>query len=60
MASSTTFWRDDEVVVDRDGIPHFTGKRPELMREYRKRVLFAFHAHEGDGVILRRKKPGTC
>ena len=50
MASTAgTFWKDDEIVVDRDGIPHFTGVKPELMREYRKRVLFAYSSLEGDG-----------
>ena len=51
MASSTagSFWKDDEIVVDRDGIPHYTGARPELMKEYRRRVLFAFQSLEGDG-----------
>ncbi|CAK9062808.1 unnamed protein product [Durusdinium trenchii] len=43
------FWKDDEIIVDKDGIPHYTGLRPELMREYRKRVLFAFSMLEGDG-----------
>ena len=50
MASTAgTFWKDDEIVVDRDGISHFTGVKPELMREYRKRVLFAYSSLEGDG-----------
>ena len=41
------FWKNDEIVVDRDGVPHYTGVR--LMREYRKRVLFAYHNLEGSG-----------
>ena len=41
--------RTKKTVVDRDGIPHYTGARPELMREYRKRALFAYHMLEGDG-----------
>lgn len=50
MASTSgAFWKDDEIVVDRDGVPHFTGVKPELMREYRKRVLFAYSSLEGDG-----------
>ena len=49
MAGNSTFWKDDEIVVDRDGIPHYTGSRPELMREYRRRVLFAFSTLEGEG-----------
>ena len=35
--------------MDRDGIPHFTGSHPHLMKEYRKRVLFAYHNFEGSG-----------
>jgi hypothetical protein len=42
-------YRDDEIVVDKDGIPHFTGVMPELMREYRRRVLFAYTNLEGEG-----------
>ena len=48
-AGSQPFFRDDEVVVDRDGIPHYMGSIPGLMREYRQRVLFAFNNLEGDG-----------
>ena len=49
MDSQKPYWRDDQVVVDRDGIPHYTGARPELMKEYRRRVLFAFSNLEGSG-----------
>ena len=51
MASSDfkTLYRDDEVLVDRDGIPHFSGADPGLMREYRRRVLFAYANLEGEG-----------
>ena len=45
----TPFWKDDEIVMDKDGIPHFTGHRPELMKEYRKRVIFAYRMLEGEG-----------
>ena len=41
--------RDDEIMVDRDGIPHYTGVMPHLMKEYKQRVLFAFAGLEGDG-----------
>ena len=41
--------RDDEIMVDRDGIPHYTGVMPHLMKEYKQRVLFAFAGIEGDG-----------
>ena len=46
---SQPYFKDDEIVVDRDGIPHFTGAQPSLMREYRQRVLFAYQNLEGDG-----------
>ena len=48
-SSAKPFWRDDEIAVDKDGIPHYTGKYPHLMKEYRRRVLFAFNNLEGDG-----------
>ena len=35
--------------MDRDGIPHYTGAAPQLMREYRRRVLFAYSNLEGSG-----------
>ena len=44
-----SWYRDDEVVVDNSGIPHYTGAMPELMREYRRRVLFAYTNLEGEG-----------
>eukprot|EP00435_Cladocopium_sp_Y103_P021956 s3297_g5.t1 len=48
-SSGTPFWKDGEIVVDRDGIPHFTGAQPYLMKEYRRRVLFAYNTLEGEG-----------
>ena len=36
---SRAFWRDDEIICDRDGVPQFTGVQPHLMKECR----------EGDG-----------
>eukprot|EP00439_Symbiodinium_sp_Y106_P007836 s217_g1.t1 len=56
MAESKQFWRDDEIVVDRDGIPHFTGAKPELMKEYRRRVLFAYNTLEGSGDDEAKEK----
>ena len=60
MASSETtsrsFWSDSEIVVDKDGIPHFTGEQPALMKEYRRRVLFAFNSLEGDGDTEAKEK----
>ena len=29
---SRSFYRDDEIIVDRDGIPHYTGEKPELFK----------------------------
>ena len=61
-SDSKPFWKDDEIAVDRDGIPHFTGAKPELVKEYRRRVLFAYNL-EGSGDdeakearSLRKKK----
>ena len=60
MASSVgdhrPFWRDDEVVVDKDGIPHYSGAVPGLMTEYRRRVLFAYDNLEGDGDTPEKEK----
>ena len=47
--SKHTWYRDDEVTVDRDGIPHYTGADPSLMREYRRRVIFAYNSLDGEG-----------
>ena len=44
-----TFYRDDEIVVDRDGIPHYTGAEAGLMKDYRRRVLFTYSNLEGEG-----------
>ena len=44
-----TFYRDDEIVVDRDGIPHYTGVEAGLMKDYRRRVLFTYSNLEGEG-----------
>ena len=49
QSATAAFWRDDQIVLDRDGIPHYTGAQPGLMREYRKRVIFAFNTLEGEG-----------
>ncbi|CAJ1405495.1 unnamed protein product [Effrenium voratum] len=54
---SRAFWRDDEIICDRDGIPHFTGVQPHLMKEYRRRVLFAFsHLDEDEEAAGLKKK----
>lgn len=44
-----SWYRDDEIIVDKDGVPHYTGAMLELMREYRRRVLFAYNNLEGEG-----------
>ena len=43
------FWSDHEITVDRDGIPHYTGASPSLMKEYTRRVRFAYGGLEGEG-----------
>ena len=53
---TAAFWRDDQTVLDRDGIPHYTGAQPGLMRQYRKRVLFAFNTLEGEGDTEEKEK----
>ena len=55
-AAGRSFWRDDEIVVDKDGVPHYTGVQPGLMREYRKRVLFAYSSLEGSGDDEEKEK----
>ena len=48
--------KDDEIVVDKDGIPHFNGVRPELMREYKRRVIFAFSMLDGEGDTEEKER----
>lgn len=43
------FWSDYEICMDRDGLPHYTGVQSHLMKEYRRRVFFAYGSLEGDG-----------
>ena len=33
-----SFYRDDEITVDRDGTPHYTGEDVALLREYEQRL----------------------
>ena len=54
-ASQKPFWSDHEITMDRDGIPHYTGAQPHLMKEYRRRVLFAYGALEGDGDTAEKE-----
>jgi len=53
VSTAGAFWKDDEIVVDRDGIPHFFCVKPELMREY---VLFAYSSLEGDGGTEEKER----
>lgn len=46
---SRPYWSDYEITVDKDGLPHYSGHLPNLMKEYRRRVLFAYGSLEGDG-----------
>ena len=36
-------------MVDRDGLPHYTGENADLIKEYRKRVKLALARLEGSG-----------
>ncbi|CAK0892878.1 unnamed protein product [Prorocentrum cordatum] len=44
-----SYCRDDETVVDRDGLPHYTGLNPDLLKEYKNRVNLALARLEGSG-----------
>ena len=54
--SKFQLYRDDEITVDRDGIPHYTGVMPHLMKEHKQRVLFAFAGLEGDGDTEEKER----
>ena len=62
---SRSHYRDDEIVVDRDGIPHYIGERPICFKEYKKRAEFAFATIQGDGktseeqAVYKKKKQNT-
>ena len=49
QSNGRSFYRDDEITVDRDGLPHYTGERPELLKEYKKRVNLMLGRLEGSG-----------
>ena len=55
-AGSRPYWSDYEITVDKDGLPHYTGHLPHLMKEYRRRVLFAFGSLEGDGETPEKEQ----
>ena len=44
-----SFCRDDEITIDRDGIPHFTGEQATLLKEYRRRVKLGLERIDGPG-----------
>ena len=46
------------MVIDRSGIPHYTGAKPSLMQEYRRKVLFAYNSLEGEGNDEAKEKLG--
>ena len=39
----------DEVTVYLDGLPHYTGEQPKLLKEYKKRVNLALAPLDGSG-----------
>ena len=49
QGNGRSYYRDDEIVVDRDGLPHYTGENPDLIKEYKKRVKLALARLEGSG-----------
>ena len=49
QGSGRSYWRDDEIIVDRDGVPHYTGEKPELLKEYKRRVALSLSRLEGSG-----------
>ena len=44
--SGGAYWKEDEIVVDREGVLHYTGAVPGLMKGYRRRVMFAYNSLE--------------
>ena len=50
------YWSDTEITVDRDGIPHYTGAVPALMKEYTRRVRFAFGGLEVKERMLKLRR----
>ena len=49
QAHGRSFYRDDEITIDRDGIPHFTGEQATLLKEYRRRVKLGLERIDGSG-----------
>jgi hypothetical protein len=44
-----SYCRDNEIIVDKDGIPHFNGNRVDLLRTYFQKATFSYECLEGDG-----------
>ena len=55
QAHGRSFYRDDEITVDRDGIPHFTGEQPTLLKEYKRRVQLGIERIDGSGDEEERR-----
>ena len=49
QSKGRSFYRDDESTIDRDGLPHYIGERPERLKEYTKRVSLMLSRIEGTG-----------
>ena len=43
------YYCSDRIVVDRDGLSHYATQTPELLKEYKKRVIPALARLEGSG-----------
>ena len=54
--SKFQLYRDDEITVDKDSIPHYTGVMPHLMKECKQRVLFAFAGLDADGDTEEKER----
>ena len=48
--------KDDEILVGRGGIPNFLRAMTSLVKEYRRRVLFAYSNLEGSGGDEAKEK----
>ncbi len=57
-AASSDGHKDNEIFVDRDGIPHYTGHKIELLKEYESRVNIMYESIDGEDAeaVLKKKK----
>eukprot|EP00975_Prorocentrum_lima_P065661 12904677-Prorocentrum_lima.AAC.1 len=46
----------EELYVDKEGIPHWDGSSPLLLREYKKRVEVEFHTETGATEVGKEKR----